>query len=137
MIVDSIRFCQFLYLTILLNLRYKNSADTSSEKIQTYIISASGLSCLKFLPVCLYSFYMLFYSCSCYFLKIFGTGLFRNNQIICTVQKSPVFQFNFWGKLSFSNQKMPTQSQLYQNNLSIRKNQTGQKNTIFISLTTN
>ena len=33
------------------------------------------------------------------------------------------------GKLNFSDPETPTQSQLYQNNLSIRTNQTGQKNT--------
>ena len=52
-----------LYLTILLNLRHKSSTDTGSEKIQTYIISASDLFCLKFRPVRLYSFFMLFYIC--------------------------------------------------------------------------
>ena len=34
----------------------------NKEKIQTYIIFVSDLSCLKFRPVCLYSFYMLFYT---------------------------------------------------------------------------
>ena len=61
-IFDSIRFCPFLYLTILLNFRCNSSAYSSSVKMQTYIISASDLSCLKFQPVCLYSFYMWFYN---------------------------------------------------------------------------
>ena len=63
------------------------------DVIITYIISASDLSCLNFRPVCLYSFYMLFYNHlkkfrPCFkFFEILRTGLFRNNQIIRTTQK--------------------------------------------------
>ena len=52
-------------------------------------------------------------------------------------RKSPVFQFDFWGKLNFSDPETPTQSQLYQNNLSIRTNQTGQKSTETIDIVPN
>ncbi len=38
------------------------------------------------------------------------------------------------GKLNFSDPETPTQSQLYQNNLSIRTNQSGQKSTITLKL---
>lgn len=76
-----------------------------------------------------------------FFVKFCGTGLFRNNQIIRTIQKrcvfhwnsanlnlsarsrkSLIFQFDYFGKLNFPDHKTPSQSQLYQNNLSIRIN---------------
>ena len=40
-------------------------------------------------------------------------------------EKSPFRQFDFFGKLNFSDPETPRQSQLYQNNLSIRTNQSG------------
>ena len=92
-IIVSIRLCSILYLAILLNLRHKSSANISSEKIQTYIISASDLFCLKFRPVSLYSFYMLFYTI------LFWIGLCRNNQSVCYNQTvrlmSKCVQFDF------------------------------------------
>ena len=43
------------------------------------------------------------------------------------MRKYNVFWFNLWATLKFSDPKMPTQSLLYQNNLSNRTNQPEQK----------
>ena len=54
---------------------------------------------------------------------------FCKSQSIRTVREKSGFPVCFFGKLNFSDPKTPTQSQLYQNNLSIRTNQSGQKST--------
>ena len=118
-----------LYLTILLNLRHKSSTDTGSEKIQTYIISASDLFCLKFRPVRLYSFFMLFYICLLWkfaeldyseIIKLsvqfkFGAYLTDNIQISIYPYRPKKVQFSsliFFGTLNFSDPKTPSQSGL-------------------------
>ena len=51
----------------------------------------------------------------------------KNLNLSVQSRKSPVFQFDFFGTLNFSDPKTPTQSLLYQNNLSNRTNQPGCK----------
>ena len=56
-------------------------------------------------------------------------AILRKINLSVQSRKSPVFQFEFLGKLNFSDPETPRQSQLYQNNLSNRTNQPGQKTT--------
>ena len=61
-------------------------------------------------------------------------AILRKINLSVQSRKSPVFQFEFLGKLNFSDPETPRQSQLYQNNLSNRTNQPGQKTTKSTSL---